>query len=165
MVLAASFLTQRLCHQQGDQVDKKPVSRGLMRKKSEEALDRMFKQAREDGSLNRSLADLSEDIGNIFNSSNDYGLIKNKKPGSITSFGGSIESSDGSSESQKGVNKVRPRSRAGSATSLCLSWGTNTEGKLPSVSRFECALLFVDISGFSKLVCCAVNSISCFECP
>lgn len=122
------------------------VPRGLMRKKSEEALDRMFKEAREDVSLNKSITDLSQGIENMFSKGNEYGLTKQR---SVASFGGSMESSIASSVSDGPFNKFKSRSRAGSMASM--SWGADTKGKLPSVSRFECALLFVDISGFTKL--------------
>jgi len=116
----------------GSRQSKTPPPLALMRRKSIDGVHRIFEKAKTDGSV----ANLSEDIkiDKIFNSSNEYGLTLSK----ATSHSGSVASSNGSIGSRKLKRKSTSR-------------GANVEGKLPSFSKFECALLFIDISGFTKL--------------
>lgn len=116
--------------------------RSLMRRKSEEALDQMFKEAREENSNEGLSGDI--DIDHIFNASNEYGLTSSRASRSMSGS----NSYSGSSHSRN--LKRKSKSRSTSVASM-VSWGTNLEGKLPSVTRFECSLLFIDISGFTKL--------------
>jgi hypothetical protein len=114
----------------------------LMRRKSEEALDEMFKKSQGTASMDRSSSD--EALGGIFNGSNEYGFSKTSDEFRLSTVSNHSGSMSSESMSKGGRRKSRSRSM-GSAGSIV--WGFNIEGKLPSVSRFECALLFVDISG------------------
>ena len=119
----------------------KALPRDLMRQNSSEALDKMFQQDCSNANMSANLV-IDDDIEHIFNATNEYGLTTSRASRSMSS----VSSSD---TSNSGNRKHKSRSRATSVATM--SWGSNLEGRLPSVSKFECSLLFIDISGFTKL--------------
>ena len=121
----------------------KAPPRDLMRQKSSEALDKMFKEDCSNANMSADLV-IDDDIEHIFNASNEYGLTTGRANRSTMSA--SIASSG---TSNSGNRNHKSRSRATSVATM--SWGSNLEGRLPSVLKFECSLLFIDISGFTKL--------------